>query len=56
MAFAFALLNCLYLDPRVLFHLIFSPTVLLRRAVIEQLSGQLGIQPRSTHYSLEERV
>lgn len=40
--YAFASSNCLYLDPQVLFHLIFSPSVLLRREFVELLGGHLG--------------
>lgn len=42
MCFAFALLNYLYPDPWVLFHLISSLSVMLRRGEIEQLGGHLA--------------
>lgn len=55
MAFAFALLNCLCLDPQVCFSTLFSsPCILLRRGVTEWLVGNLvSSQGQSTIPSSE---
>ena len=47
--FAFALLNCPYLDPWA-FHYIFSPLSSWGGGVIERLRWAPGIQPESTHH------
>lgn len=48
MTLAFALVNCVISTQKVFFPLIFFPTVLLSRGVMEEFGGQLVSKVNST--------